>query len=148
MDPTGRSSVQINPPLPSAHAGSPSVDPKKDPIDPSAKGDAVRLSGAGRGVTVEVITQFLWFKDKQVFSLTPSPDGQVVFSQYDGKGDLRRRQAVGMAGGPVRMDMDVQAGMPPFFSKKLRVEIRQEQGESSVRVTDLKTGRLLKEATM
>lgn len=148
MDPVGRANHQAIPSTPPSRGGSPVVSTGGRHGDKVGhKGDSLSLGTPGRGVAVEVATQFLWFKDKQTFSLAPNAEGNLVFSHFNGKDELQSRKVVGGSDGPVTMSLDVQAGVPPFALQTLRIDISLDEGVARVRVTDQKTGRLLKEAS-
>lgn len=112
---------------------------------PKASEDALQLASQGRSLRVEVLTQVLWMKQQVVFDLAPQADGSVVFTQQDSRGGPPNRRTLGMVGDPIDLTLDVQVRTLPWVNQQLRIEIHQDSQESRVRVSDPKSGKVLKE---
>lgn len=121
--------------------------PESAPDAPAPKmaADQAAIGARQRGVRVEVITNYLFFKRKQEFSLMPTADGKLVFSQSDGNGKAVSRQVVGQNGTPTHVALDV-AVRAPFVSRRLHLDLSHDQDGSHIKVTDLKSGHVLAEA--
>ncbi|HEY9723402.1 MAG TPA: hypothetical protein V6D47_15430 [Oscillatoriaceae cyanobacterium] len=115
------------------------------PTPTSASNDQLRLTGADRGVRVEITTNYLLFKRKQVFSLMPQANGDLVFSQTDGSGKLLASRVVGSSSAPTRMSIDVDVDAP-FASRRLRLDLAHDGDGSHLTVVDPVSGKVLRQA--